>query len=367
MSGPPDYRPHIPAHPGKVGVLGAGAIARSAHLPAYATWGIPVVAVASRNTADAKELAAQFGIDTVHASAAEMFADDNVDVVDIATGPEGRLELIAAAVAAGKHVLSQKPLSIDQNELPQLRAVLAEARTRGLRVAVNQNARWAPAWRAATLLVRDGAIGEVVGVTHLHDKPLPPLAGTPFDNMPYMLLSDYLVHWIDITRCWLEGSQVRYVTAQDSRVPGQPEHARNPWQASIQIGVDSGATASLRVVGNARARDGGCPFWIHGTTGTLRGSVLRGSDHLELDSGTDRSRFTLTGEWFNDGFAGAMGELLTAVAEDQEPENSAEHVLATVQLGQAAVRSAAAGGAPVHPLDLVLDKPARKGTHESDR
>ena len=34
---------------------------------------------------------------------------------------------------------------------------------------------------------QDGAVGDVVGVTHLHDKPLPPIAGTPFDDVPHML------------------------------------------------------------------------------------------------------------------------------------------------------------------------------------
>jgi predicted dehydrogenase len=209
-------------------------------------------------------------------------------------------------------------------------------------------------WRLATLLVRQGAIGEVVGVTHLHDKPLPPLVGTPFDEVPHMLLADYLVHWIDITRCWLEGARVVSVTAQDSRVPGQPVHARNPWHADIQMGTSTGASASMRIVGDARTRSGGCPFWIHGTAGTIRGSILLGSDVLELDRGDTRTRFALEGEWFTDGFAGAMGELLSAVAERREPENSAEHVLATVQIGIAAVASAEAGGAPVRPDDLEL-------------
>ncbi|MFP3608165.1 hypothetical protein SB753_40645, partial [Paraburkholderia sp. SIMBA_053] len=80
----------------------------------------------------------------------------------------GRVELIAAAVAAGKHVLAQKPLISDPADLPRLLEVLADARSRGVRVAVNQNARWAPAWRLATLLIREGRIGDVVGVTHLH-------------------------------------------------------------------------------------------------------------------------------------------------------------------------------------------------------
>lgn len=354
MTGTPDYRPHVPANPATVGLVGAGAIARTAHLPAYAAWGIPVVAVASRRRESAHRLASDFGVPMVHDSVDDLLVDPLIEVVDIATGPEGRLDLIEAAVDAGKHVLAQKPLSVDADELPRLRMVLDRARERGVRVAVNQNARWAPAWRLATLLVRDGAIGEVVGVTHLHDKPLPPLAGTPFDDVPHMLISDYLVHWIDITRCWLEGSRVTAVTAQDSRVPGQPDGARNPWHAGIQFSTSTGASASLRIVGSAQTRAGSCPFWIHGTHGTIRGSVLLASDFLELDRGDTRTRFALDGQWFTDGFAGAMGELLTAVADEREPENSADHVLATVRLGLAAVASADAGGEPVRPDGLDL-------------
>ena len=357
--GIPDYRPRFPAERPRVGLIGAGAIARTAHLPAYAAWGVPVVAATSRTTPSARALAEGFDIETVHESVAELLADPRVEVVDIATGPAGRLDLIEQAVAAGTHVLAQKPLISDPAELPRLGAVIAEARDRGIRIAVNQNARWAPAWRLATLLVREGAIGEVVGVTHLHDKPLPPLAGTPFDDVPHMLLTDYLVHWIDITRCWLEGARVASVTAHDSRVPGQPHDARNPWQATLHVGLDTGASASIRIVGNAHAPAGGCPFWIHGTQGTLRGSVLLGSDSLVLERGETSTPYALEGQWFTDGFAGAMGELLTSIAEGREPENSAEHVLATIRIGMAAAASAE-HGLPVHPDGLVLTRPGER-------
>ncbi|WP_210505446.1 Gfo/Idh/MocA family protein [Naasia sp. SYSU D00057] len=360
LSSVPDYRPRIPASPAAVGLIGAGAIARTAHLPGYAAWGVPVVAVASRKVEDARRLAADFGIGRVHAGVHELLADPEVAVVDLATGPFGRVDLVAAAVRAGKHVLAQKPLAVEPADLPRLQAVLAEARERGVRVAVNQNGRWAPAWRLASLLIRDGAIGDVVGVTHLHDKPLPPLAGTPFDDIPHMLITDYLVHWFDITRCWLEGTSVTSVTAADSRVPRQPDEARNPWQATVHLGLDSGASALLRIVGNARTRTGGCPFWIHGTEGTIRGSVLLGSDSLVLERGDASTRYALEGQWFPDGFAGTMGELLTAIAEDREPENSAEHVLATVRLGIAAAASAEAGGVPVRPDGLVLTRPGER-------
>jgi hypothetical protein len=95
------------------------------------------------------------------------------------------------------------------------------------------------------------------------------------------------------------------------------------------------------------AAEPGCPFWVHGTTGTLRGSVLLGSDRLHIDDGTARTDVELSGAWFVDGFAAAMGELMCAVAEDREPENSATDAARSVVLVLAARESAERGGAPV--------------------
>jgi predicted dehydrogenase len=283
----------------------------------------------------------------VYGSPEELFNDPDVRIVDIATPPVGRMAWIERAIDAGKHVLAQKPLTTNAAELDALPALLDRARERGLRVAVNQNGRWAPAWRLATLLLRQGAIGEVVGVTHLHDKPLPPLVGTPFDDLDHMLVTDYLMHWIDITRTWLDRAVVATVQATDGRVPGQPTDARNPWSATIALTCDTGATGSLRIVGNAQATHPSCPFWIHGTKGTLRGSVLVGSDRLQLDRDGRVTDYPLRGQWFVDGFAGTMGELMCAIAENREPENSAAHAATSVRIMLAARDSADHHGSTV--------------------
>lgn len=334
-----------------VAILGCGAIAQSAHLPAYEQYGLGVTGVWSRNPKTTESVRDRFpGVNRVYASADELLADPEVRYVDIATGPEGRLAWIDAAIAAGKHVLGQKPLTLSTDDLAALPGVLAKADAAGLRVAVNHNGRWAPPWRAATLLIRDGVVGDIVGVTHLHDKPLPPLAGTPFDDVEHMLLTDYLLHWVDISRTWLAdggAGQVDRVQATDSRVPGQPVEARNPWSATVHLGTATGATASLRITGSNVASEPGCPFWVHGTSGTLRGSVLFDSDRLEADDGTTRTAVPLTGAWFVDGFAAAMGELMCAVAEDRQPENSAADAAESVRLVLAARESAEAHGMPV--------------------
>lgn len=341
----PDFRPQYPADKPAVAILGCGNVARTAHLPAYRNYGVPVAGVFSLGSVD--DVLANFPeVGRSYATVEELLADEAVGIVDIATGPKGRVELIEQAVRAGKHVLAQKPVVDNHDDLARLMAVMDEADAAGIRVAVNQNARWAPAWRLATQLVASGAIGEVVGVTHLHDKPLPPIADTPFDDVDHMLISDYLMHWIDITVQWLQ-SPVTKAIATDSRVPGQPADAKNPWSATVQLGAESGATALLRVVGNAVAAKGGCPFWIHGTEGTVRGSLLLNSDRVTLESGATTTDYKLEGQWFVDGFAGTMGELMSAIAEDREPENSARTVAASVAVMLAATESARRGGEPV--------------------
>jgi len=347
-----DTAPRFPEDRSGVAILGCGSIAQSAHLPAYQQYGVGVRGVWSRSPETTATVLDRFPfVGRVYATAEELLADPEVRYVDLATGPEGRLDWIEAAVDAGKHVLAQKPLTLSRDDLLRLPAVLARADTGGVRVAVNHNGRWAPPWRASTLLVRAGRIGEVVGVTHLHDKPLPPLAGTPFDDVPHMLLTDYLLHWVDITRGWLAdggAGAVTSVQAVDARVPGQPPEARNPWSATMSIATAVGATATLRITGSNVSSRPGCPFWVHGTEGTLRGSVLLDSDRLEVDDGRSRTTVPLTGAWFVDGFAAAMGELMCAVAEGRQPENSAADAAASVELVLAAAASAEDGGRPVH-------------------
>lgn len=137
------------------------------------------------------------------------------------------------------------------------------------------------------------------------------------------------------------------VQAMESRVPGQPTEAINPWSATLGMTAADGATASLRIVGNVRAASGGCPFWIHGTEGTIRGSVLLASDAVRLERDGAEQAFELEGAWFVDGFAGTMGELMSAIAENRQPEHSARDVVESVRLMLAAVQSARADGAPM--------------------
>jgi predicted dehydrogenase len=337
----PDYRPSFPAgyRPG-IGIVGCGAIVKQAHLPAYATYGANVVGVYDVSPDATRDVEAG----QVFASLDELLAHPEIEIVDIATHPAVRLELIRRAIDAGKHVLAQKPLALD---VRAAREVVEEAERRGVRVAVNQNGRWAPPWRIATLLVQQDAVGDVFAVTHLFDHAFDWIVGSAFDEIEHFVIYDFAVHWIDISRCWLEGKSVTAVRARDYRTPAQPPASRAALGAWVEFEYADGSSVLIRSVGSSRTERPGNPFWIHGTDGTIRGSVRRGSDFVELERDGATTRYALEGEWLPDGFAGTLGELVSAVAEDREPYNSARHNLLSLQMTLAACRSADEGGRPV--------------------
>jgi predicted dehydrogenase len=279
----------------------------------------------------------------------DLLAHPEIEVVDIATHPAARLGLMSAAFAAGKHVLAQKPFAPN---VASARAAIEEADRRGVLVAVNQNGRWAPAWRIATLLVERGAVGDVCAVTHLYEHDFAWTIGTRFDAITHFVIYDFSVHWIDITRCWLDGKTVSAVRAREYRTPGQPPEAKAPWGAWIAVDYEDGSSAAIRSVGTAHTRRPGNPFWIHGTDGTIRGSVRKGTDFVELERDGATTRYTLEGEWLHDAFAGTLGELVSALAEEREPFNSARHNLLSLQITLAACRSAEEDGRPVRLREI---------------
>ena len=68
---------------------------------------------------------------------------------------------------------------------------------------------------------------------------------------------------------------------------------------------------------------------------------------MELERDGARTRFDLDGTWHSQGFAGTLGELVSAIAEGREPYHSARHNLLSLELTLAACRSAEENGRPV--------------------
>ncbi|MGQ0649165.1 MAG: Gfo/Idh/MocA family protein [Gemmatimonadaceae bacterium] len=146
-----------PSRKVRVGVLGAGAWARLAHVPGYLRDSrCEVVAICDPQLAMAESVAVEFGIPNVAGDHREILRRDDIDLIDVCTPSATHFELSWAALQAGKHVLCEKPVAYDFRDTARAAAL---ARSRGLKTKLGFTFRYAPAMRYMKALIDDGFIG----------------------------------------------------------------------------------------------------------------------------------------------------------------------------------------------------------------
>lgn len=333
-----EHRPRDPKryHPG-IGLIGCGGITEQ-HLRAYRNAGYNVVALCDLHLDRARRRKAEFYPDAeVYRDYRRLLAREDIEVVDIATHPPERVELIRAALEAGKHVLSQKPFVLD---LAVGEALVSLADRNRLRLAVNQNGRWSPHWSWMRKAVQADLIGDLAGAQFEVCWDHNWTAGTVFDRIPHLILYDFAIHWFDIATVFLGARTPRRVYASVEHSKSQ--RARPPLLAHAVADYEEGqATFSFSADCRFGQRD---TTTLVGAKGCLRSegpSLLEQRVTLFTDKGYGSP--TLRGAWFPDGFHGSMGELLCAIEENREPENSARGNLRSLALCFAAVASADTG------------------------
>jgi predicted dehydrogenase len=318
----------------KIGLIGCGGITEH-HLKAYRVAGWEVVAFFDPLRGNAEKRRDEFYPDAkVCGSPEELLGINEIGIVDIATHPVPRVLLIEQAIAAGKHILSQKPFV---NDLATGERLVKLAHDAGVRLAVNQNGRWSPYFSYMRHAVKAGIIGEVGSVHMVLNWDHSWTAGTPFEQIHHLILEDFGIHWFDACRSFFRGQSAASVSASVASFPAQP--LQPPMLASAAVNFPSGmATLAFNGCSRLGARE---TCTIVGSEGTLHATgEICGIRDLELHTAQGIARVRLDGAWFPDGFRGTMGELMCAIGENREPENSAEDNLDTVALVHAAMESA---------------------------
>jgi predicted dehydrogenase len=107
-------------------VIGAG-FAGAAHVEALRRVGVHVAAIAASSPERAASAAARLGIARWSGDYRELVADPGIDVIHNCTPNDLHLDVNLAALEAGKHILSEKPLGLDGSETARLVAAAAEA------------------------------------------------------------------------------------------------------------------------------------------------------------------------------------------------------------------------------------------------
>jgi predicted dehydrogenase len=231
--------------PGVV-VVGTGFGCRI-HVPAARAAGLDVVALVGRDHARAGRRAERAGVDTACATLEEALALPKADIVVVATPPDTHADLAEKAIAAGRHVLVEKPFTTTADEAERLLAAAAKA---GVTALVGHEFRFAPERVTFGRALQDGLIGEprlATFVGHLSfmaplDLPTPPWWFDTARGGGWLGAS--VSHLVDAIRCWL--GDFESVSASLPMVSGRDPASSAEDSVSARFRLQSGCDGVLQ-------------------------------------------------------------------------------------------------------------------------
>jgi predicted dehydrogenase len=214
--------------PLRVAVAGTGFIG-AVHVRSARLAGAHVVGVSASSAARAEQAAAELRVDRAFATSEQLVQADGIDVVHICTPNHLHEPLAAAALAAGKHVICEKPLALDAAAARRLVEAAAAA---GKVAAVPFVYRYYPTLREARERVRRGATGPIrlLHGTYLQDWLLraednnwrvdPELGGAS------RTFADIGSHWCDLAE-FVSGHRITRLSARMLTALPQRLYAEN--------------------------------------------------------------------------------------------------------------------------------------------
>jgi len=229
-----------PSAPLRTGVIGAGFIGR-VHARSARAAGATLAGIVASSPERSAEVSRELGAAETFAGAEELISSDEVDVVHICAPNDLHLSLALASLAAGKHVVCEKPVAFDSAGAAEL---VEAARDAGRVATVPFAYRYYPIVREARAQVRSGGIGaaRLVHGTYLQDW----LLGADDDNWrvdpatggPSRAFADIGAHWCDLTE-FMTGQRLVALTART--MIAQPERRRGGGHSFAQGGGGNGS------------------------------------------------------------------------------------------------------------------------------
>ena len=347
-----------------IGVVGCGNIASTYLRNASLFPGIEIRVCADISPEAAERRASEFGLRALTLD--QLLAADDVDLVLNLTVPNAHFDVSMAALAAGKHVFTEKPLATTAAEG---RTLVAEAKRRNLAIGSAPDTFLGAAGRLARRLMDDGAIGRVVagtafmmgrGMEHWHPSPqfyYQPGGGPVLDMGPYYITM--LVNLLGPARRVMAMSAIgqaeRLITAPGPNA-GTSFSVGTPTTIMALVEFVSGAMVTVGMSWDV-FRHGNQPIELHGTEGSMRlpdpdtfgGSVAlssRGSPWHELSTAEaihgrinwpydapDRANYRMIG----------VADLARSLREGSAPRASGELALHVLEILEGVLVSGASG------------------------
>ncbi|HVD26759.1 MAG TPA: Gfo/Idh/MocA family oxidoreductase [Gaiellaceae bacterium] len=223
----------------KAAIAGTGFIGR-VHARSLRLAGVELVGVAASSPASTASAAAELGAERAYDSADELVRDPDVDVVHICTPNHLHVPLAEAALAAGKHVVCEKPLATGAVGARHLADLASDSRRQ---TAVPFVYRYYPTVREARERVRQGQIGrlQLLHGTYLQDWLLrPDDTNWRVDDEaggPSRAFADIGSHWCDLAE-FISGDRITRLSAR--LLTAVPERTGEPGRHAFGSGDGSG-------------------------------------------------------------------------------------------------------------------------------
>jgi predicted dehydrogenase len=367
-----------------IGMVGYAFMGR-AHSQAWRTVGhafdVPLTprlaAICGRDEAATRAAADRLGWAAVETDWRALIARDDVQLIDISAPGDLHAPIAIAALAAGKHVLCEKPLANTVEEAEAMAAAAGAAYASGARAMVGFNYRRIPALALARRLVEQGRVGTLRHVRAVYLQDWLTDADAPFtwrmqaERAGSGALGDLGAHIVDLAH-YLTGDVITSVSALSATFTAKRTPAGGSRTEPVTVDdatlfiarLGSGAVASFETTRCATGRKNGLRIELNGSAGSLafdleRLNELEFYDHAD-DAATAGFRRILVTEpdhpyldgWWPPGhtlgwehtFTHQARDLLTAIAAGDQPEPSFGDGLRVQRVLGAVQRSAPAGG-----------------------
>ena len=279
----------------RIGIVGAGEVARARHLPGFlALPGVEVVGVCNLKRESSGRVAREFGLAKVYGSWGHLVDDDDVDAVVIATWPYLHCPITLAAFDAGKHVLTQGRMAMNAREAQRMLDRSLEVPHLTAMVVPS------PLGLAGDLIMRDmvgsGYLGDlreahITGFTSDLADPAAPLSWrqmtrySGFNTLDLGNLYESTARWLPAIRRVFASATKHLGTRLD---PETNEQARVGTADSVQVvtSYKGGGTGTYRLSG-VLWHAGGSSAALFGSAGTLvydfKRDEIRGAPRGQAD------------------------------------------------------------------------------------
>jgi predicted dehydrogenase len=221
----------------RVGIVGAGHWAQDAHIPGFRSCEeVDLVAICDIDRGRAERVASEAGIPRWYRTAEEMLAAERLGLVSVVTPDDSHPADVRAAIAAGAHVLCEKPLAVT---IEDARALARAADAAGVRTKIGFTFRAAPTVMRLREIVASGELGEphLLMAFQQNAQFLDPARPFHWKMDPARTgggaIVEYGIHTLDLAR-WLMGNVTRVCATGRTIIPERPR----PGGGSRRIDID---------------------------------------------------------------------------------------------------------------------------------